>query len=503
MKRTCLASMTSAVLALAFQPLAHAAPPADAQALRSQLLQTYPSLLYVERYRKAFPAEAEGGTALWTASPSALSITTPEETVDSLVGLADQHVALAGPRAGKSETLGILFRTASDGAMIVWRSFDPLAGGVTEGDTVIAINGEPVKAWLERTARKTFGGNRRGRYAEAATQLGLGTPVVHQLAGLGKAVELRVASTGGPERNATLAYLPMNGTRAQAMTQAIARDDLPPVIAAPGLRIGSLRIGAFAPQYDPAYLAAEEAASNMAGKSDDDIMLAGFCAVVRKFIDHYDDVAARSDVMVIDLRGNLGGFDRLARRQVEAIANAPMAEAYDLFKGKRQGRVRLAVEKPDPSCAHVHVRRPIVVYDDGATRSGGEFMAAWLWSTGAPVVGETTVGAGGGFEVHSEGFLLPASGMRVRVSGNFTLFAPAGRLHDGDWSEKVLVDIVSQDGFGPSRKRAFAIQSVGLRPDAALSTSVSDLQDGGVARLTEGIAALRASGALRVQSGGG
>ncbi|KTF37670.1 hypothetical protein LMG919_06315 [Xanthomonas vesicatoria] len=37
-------------------------------------------------------------------------------------------------------------------------------------------------------------------------------------------------------------------------------------------------------------------------------MFAGFCAVTRALIDRYAAVAARSDVMLIDLRGNMGGF---------------------------------------------------------------------------------------------------------------------------------------------------------------------------------------------------
>jgi hypothetical protein len=42
------------------------------------------------------------------------------------------------------------------------------------------------------------------------------------------------------------------------------------------------------------------------------------------------------------------------------------------------------------------------VLTDAGTRSAGEFMASWLWASGATVMGERTVGGGGGFEFNGE-----------------------------------------------------------------------------------------------------
>src|SRR5262249_28184164 len=150
--------------------------------------------------------------------------------------LEDQHVALAGPLAGKSETPGALFRTSADGAMVVWRVFDPAASAVHEGDEVVTIDGVPAKRWLEQTAAVTFGGNRRGRAAEAATELGIATRIVHQISALRDAVSLVVQAAGEPPRTVALAFLPMTADRAVAMTAAINRGEFAEVIA--GTRIG-------------------------------------------------------------------------------------------------------------------------------------------------------------------------------------------------------------------------------------------------------------------------
>ena len=468
-----------------------AAAASDGNVLRTQILKAYPSLLYVDRYRQSFPEEVQGAKPFWSADRAAPDVSRPDQLVAALSELEDQHVALIGPHAGKSETLGVLFRTASDGTMIVWRIFDPAVKGVAEGDQVLAIDKTPTQSWLRRAASMTFGGNRRGRMAEAATELGLGTPIVHHIAGLGKAVALLVQSGTAKPRAVTLSYLPVDDARATAMTRAINRPDLPEIVEAKSYRIGTLRIGAFAPQYDPVFIASSERAAKKAGTTDDQAMLIGYCAVTAAFIKNFDSVARRSDVVVIDLRGNLGGFDREVRLEAEAIAPKAPPRTWDLFATDRRGTVRLAEEKLDPSCGHVTLRRPLIVLDDAATRSAGEFMTAWLWTSGAAVVGEQTVGAGGGFEFNAQGFALPDSGLRVRTSGNFTIFDPTGTLKAGAWSEDLIVAKLIANHFGPSRNAPFAIQSVGFRPDLAASTTLEDLRGGGVAEITRAIASLR------------
>ncbi|MFC5435101.1 S41 family peptidase [Rhodanobacter umsongensis] len=466
----------------------------DGTQLRMQVTRSYPSLRYVERYRHDFPDEVQGHP-FWSADHAAPSLSDASALTRALAALQDQHVALVGASAGKSETLGVLFRTASDGSVIVWRVFDAAAGNaqVGEGDRVLTIDGQDARAWMQRAATLTFGGQRRGRYAEAATELGLATPVVHRVAGLGSTVAMRLHGARGQTKAVTLSYKPMDAELARSMTAAINRADLPRHFMAAGLRIGTLRMGAFAPQYDDAFVAAADAASKRPGASDDAAMLAGYCAVARNVIRDADTAARDADVLVLDLRGNLGGFDREAWLLADALGTRPSLATYDLFAGTQAGTVRLAKEPTDPSCGHVTTRAPLVVLTDAGTRSAGEFMASWLWASGATVVGEPTVGAGGGFEFNGEpGTPLPGSGYAVRLSGNFSVFDPAGTLAEGEHAEGALVDMLAQDHFAPSRTRPFAIQSVGLRPDVALSTTLADLQDGGLSSLVKALAKMKA-----------
>lgn len=458
----------------------------DGALLQQQVRTTYPSLLYVEQYRRRFPDEVQDAPLFWLPGAVAPRVGSPADLTRALTALEDQHVALAGPVAGKAETPGVLFRTSTDGDMIVWRVFDPAASAAREGDRVLAINGVATRRWLAQTAATTFGGNRRGRAAEAATELGVATRVVHEVAGLGDTVRLRLQAGDDAARVVALKFLPIDADRAVAMTAAINRADLAEVIA--DTRIGTLRIGAFAPQYDPVYLAAEDQASKQPGATDDQAMLAGLCAVTRAFIARFEAVARRSDVVVIDVRGNLGGLARLARLEIDAITATQAPPTFDLFAGKQRGTVRLAEERRDPSCGHAGVARPIVVLDDAATRSAGEFFVAWLWAAGATVIGERTVGAGGGRDVGDRGLALPRSGLSVLVSGNFTIFDPSGSLRDGDWAEAAVVGQLTDHGFQPRRDAPFAIQSVGMRPDVELRTTLGDLRDGGVAGLRAAIA---------------
>jgi hypothetical protein len=462
--------------------VSHSVSAADEGALlRDHILKSYPSLLYVDKYRVSFPNEIQGTTPFWSAGTPP-SLAQPDDLIAALAQLQDPHVSLVGKRAGKSETLGVLFRTASDGNMIVWRAFDQPNLRVRVGDRVLAIDGVPTRAWLQRAAALTFGGNRRGRYAEAALDLGLGTAIVHRTAHLGSAPRLLVQGNGAT-RLVTLMYRPMNPQRALALTAALNQPDLPTTIASHGRRIGTLRIGAFAPQYDSVFLAADDAASKKPGITDDQAMQAGYCAVTAAFIKRYDSLAHQSDVMVLDLRGNLGGFDREARLEAGAIAPAIPPRTFDLFATGRSGIVRLAQQTVDPSCGHVTSRRPIVVLVDAGTRSSGELMAAWLWSSGATIAGEQTAGADGGLDSEAKGFPLPISGFNVRMSGNFTIFDPALQLNEGDWPERTIVAQVAANHFGLSRVHPFAFQSVGLRPDIRTATTLSDLNDNGVAEV--------------------
>jgi hypothetical protein len=468
----------------------------DGALLRQHLRQTYPSLAYADRYRRAFPKDVQGSDALWNATVPP-DITTRAQLVEALTGLEDQHVALAGQRAGATESLGTLFRTSSADDMIVWRVFDRKIIAVKPGDVVLKINGVATKLWLEAAARATFGGNRRSRAAEAALELGLGTRAVHQTVGLGEAVTFTVQRATETPHNIALCYARVDDAAATAMTAAVNSPDLPRLFTSHRIRIGTLRLGAFAPQYDKTFKEASDAAAAVPGTSDDQAMVAGFCAVVHHFIASANDIAAQSDVLVLDLRGNMGGFGREARLLAQALAPAPLPASFDVFATGKSGLVQLKAEPEDAPCGHVKMRRPLVVLTDAGTRSAGELMAAWLWGTGVTVVGERTIGAGGGFEFGSAGFELPRLGYAVRTSGNFTLFDTTGTLIPGEFSEAAMIDTVAAASFSPSRDRYFAIQAVGLRPDVAESSTLEDLRDGGVDEVGRIVARLKAGRELR------
>ncbi len=214
--------MKYVVLALTLLALFQPASAAnDAILLRDHVFRAYPSLLYVDTYRRTLQRSSRNGLHFCLATSPNSASTTLRQLIATLVELGQDPYRL--PVAGgcrKSETLGLLFRTSSDGRMIVWRVFDASIRAVTGGEQVLAVDGLPTQAWLRRAASMTFGGNRRGRYAEAALDLGLGTPIVHRTAYLERTVHLVVKSASGAPRTITLAYRPMNAQRALALPHA-------------------------------------------------------------------------------------------------------------------------------------------------------------------------------------------------------------------------------------------------------------------------------------------
>lgn len=486
--------MVGSALAAAMVMLATpAAAQDDGQILRDYLASSYPSLAYVDRYRQMFPDEIQGNDSAWHGR-EALPMGDRTMLADYLLALQDQHVALAGPAMGPTESLGVLFRTASDGSMLVWRIFRSDTG-LQAGDIVTAIDGMPTALWLERAARSTFGGNRRSRAAEAALNFGVASRGVHAMLGLGDSVRV-VVQRGDMSIPLEVHFAPLEADAGEAVWGAVNRPDLPPRFVVQGLKIGTLRLGAFAPQFDPNYLRANAAAEATPGVDEDQAMVQGFCAAVQAFIADADAIARDSDLLVLDLRGNMGGFGRYARLLSMALVEKPLPQSFDLLHSAIPGMVSLRQEPVDPSCGRIAHIRPLIVLTDAGTRSAGELMAAWLWGAGAIVAGERTIGAGGGFEFGSAARPLPQSGYAVRISGNFTLFDGTGTLHDGNIDEAHVIDTISTDHFAPSRERYFAIQAAGMRPDIAAPSTASDFADGGIGQVGRIVAQLQAQGKL-------
>ncbi len=75
---------------------------------------------YVDYIRLDFQHEVHG-KAFWSADFADPTFSDATKPTRGLVTLQDQHVSPAGAKAGKSETLGVLFGTASDDSVIVWR----------------------------------------------------------------------------------------------------------------------------------------------------------------------------------------------------------------------------------------------------------------------------------------------------------------------------------------------------------------------------------------------
>ena len=250
----------------------------------------------------------------------------------------------------------------------------------------------------------------------------------------------------------------MTTARGAALVTAQDRADLPRTLAVDGLRVGTLRLGVFAPQYDSAFTTA--------------------------------------DVLLLDLRGNFGGFQREARLFAAALAPVSLSATFDVFATGRTGTLRLEPLPDDPSCGQVTPARPLVVLTDAGSRSAGEHLAAWLWGAGAVVAGERTIGAGGGLDSEAQGFELPRLGFRVRTSGTFTVFDVTRALRAGETAEAPLLDPVARDGFAPSRTRPVAIQAVGVRPDLVAPTTLADLRDGGASWATGIVRRLGTQGEL-------
>ncbi|MFC0154744.1 S41 family peptidase [Xanthomonas dyei] len=464
---------------------------ASAEELDAYLRAHYPSLKYVERYRATHPEDVQGSDEAWATSASLAPETTASDVSRRLVGLADQHVALAGAKAGKTETLGVLFRTSSDGQMIVWRILDARITGLAQGDKVLQIDGTPTSAWLKNAAELTFGGNTRARQAEAALSLALGTPAAHQVAGAGKTVALRVQRSAQAPRQVALPYQPMTQELARTLASAVDAPDLPEVVQVGSTRVGSIRLGAFAPQYNAAFTTAAEAseAATPQANNPDAPTLAGFCAVTRELIGRYDAIAARSDVMLIDLRGNMGGFAREVRGFAWALIGRKPVKTYEMSASGTPGIVRLEALQDDASCGSVASHKPLLVLVDAGTRSAGELLATYLWASGATIMGERTIGAGGGRDSQSQGVALGDSGYRALVSENFYIFDPTEELRAGEMDEATLVDRVAADGFHPSRTHPFATQSIGVVPDVPLAIDAADLSDGGRGLVLRGLVA--------------
>src|SRR4051812_43866305 len=120
-------SFTGLALVLAVA-CAHAASGAHAS-LGAYLQANYPSLDYVDRYRHSFPDDTQGDARLLGAGGASVRTHSNAELVEALVALQDAQIAFNGAGGKKSETLGVLFRSPSDGHMLVWRVFDPAVAG--------------------------------------------------------------------------------------------------------------------------------------------------------------------------------------------------------------------------------------------------------------------------------------------------------------------------------------------------------------------------------------
>ncbi|MDG4490476.1 hypothetical protein G8D19_15655 [Xanthomonas vesicatoria] len=81
--------------------------------------------------------------------------------------------------------------------------------------------------------------------------------------------------------------------------------------------------------------------------------------------------------------------------------------------------MHLEALQDDASCGSVAVHQPLIALVDAGTRSAGELLATYLWASSATLMGERTIGAGGGRGSQSQGVALGDSGYRALVSDNF------------------------------------------------------------------------------------
>jgi carboxyl-terminal processing protease len=161
--------------------------------------------------------------------------------------------------------------------------------------------------------------------------------------------------------------------------------------------------------------------------------------------------AAGADRLILDLRGNPGGFVN----EAVAIASEFLASGNVYVERNAKGEEKATQVSP----GGVAVDLPLVVLVDLGTASSAEIVAGALQDAGrAEVVGERTFGTG---TVLGEFALSDGSALRI---GTVEWLTPKGRLI---WHEGIAPDVVvaRPSGVGP------------IVPDDLRSMSAADVQD--------------------------
>jgi C-terminal processing protease CtpA/Prc len=185
----------------------------------------------------------------------------------------------------------------------------------------------------------------------------------------------------------------------------------------------------------------------------------------------FKEIAARAKGLILDLRGNRGGIDRIAHGALQHLIDRPVVVAsYRVRLSQRARDARPIWRKlkamPDGYSEPVPVKvepkaprfaGPVVALVDIGCRSSCETLAAGLKATGrATLVGERTAGTSGApIRVR-----LPHSGARVGIP-TWSMMTPEGRPIEGlgiaPHEEVPMTRAAVRTGIDPQRARALAI----------------------------------------------
>jgi carboxyl-terminal processing protease len=327
-------------------------PPADPARVRQQRLATVEELW--RNLNEIYPAlEYKGITNRSWIEPTLEKVRQAikdEEFYDLLLeliaSLKDTHTRiLSYPRQPWRETPSV-FLNEVEGKVAVIKA-DP-GTGLTTGDVLIAINGQPVEKCLAAAIKQVCGSTERARVRGACDRLLRGAP--------GSTVTVTVESPQKGRRDITLRCERKDGFMAEPNLSSRPLDT----------SVGYVRIAGW-------------------GGAD---LVADFDRALELFKD------CRG--LIIDVRGNGGGLDQLADEVNGRLTDHPVMSSIDFWREAGTDRYRKTTGWVQPRGPWTYRGRVAVLIDEGCASACEHFVSGIEAMGNVLLVGLPTNGAGGG-----------------------------------------------------------------------------------------------------------